>query len=122
MVMNDLDKLVAEFARSVRAQNEAIARHDPVEGNKFAQSYFSAAKALVAHGAEGINAFACLLADPCIDVRTMAAAFLIPFKTNESKIVLELSSQGIGIIALGAKMALQRWETERKGIKGVGNY
>jgi len=63
-----------------------------------------------------LEAFSGLLEDPQVDVRTMAAAFLIPFKTEESKGVLEASAQGFGVVALGARMALERWEREGRGI------
>src|SRR3954469_23257048 len=111
-----VEGFVAEFVRSVIEQTKALGRRDPNVGNRFAIKYCYAADQLLKRDPDGLNAFSTLLKDSRIDVRTMAAAFLIPFKTSESKAVLELSAQGQGIVALGAKMALERWEKEGKGI------
>jgi len=119
MVMSASDNiqgLVTEFVRSVIGQNEAIERRDTRAGNRLALKYCGAAEQLLQIQPEGLGAFARLLNDSRIDVRTMAAAFLIPYETAQSKAVLELSAQGEGIVALGAKMALERWEKEGKGI------
>jgi len=88
-------QLAADFAFAVRAQNNAIADHDSVAGNAWALKYSAAAKELLKQDKEGLEAFSELLADTRIDVRTMAAAFLIPFKTEESKRVLEESAAGV---------------------------
>jgi len=109
-------QLVADFAHAVCAQNKAIEEHDPLTGNEWAKKYCAAAKELLTQGENGLEAFAGLLDDSRVDVRTMAAAFLIPFKTNESKAVLEVSAREFGVVALGAKIALERWKREGRGI------
>ena len=113
---NTIDEWITEFRRCVVAQNEAIAKGDPETGNRLAHRYIDAANNLIRTGNTGLAAFELLLGDSAVDVRTMAAAFLIPYKTAESKCVLENSAMGWGTVALGARIALRRWETERKGI------
>jgi hypothetical protein len=117
MKRKTINELVAEFAESVVKQNEAIWRRDPSTGNKFADSYADAFKELHALGNSGLAALASLLDDKRVDVRTMAAAFLVPYMTNDAVKVLEEASEGQGIVALGAEMALKRWHEEGKGIE-----
>ena len=119
MVMHSsekLEELVEAFASAVSGQNQAIERRDVVTGNMWALKCGAAAKELLGQGKNGLEAFAKLLGDSRRDVKTMAAAFLIPFRTIESKAILEESAEGYGVVALGAKVALQRWEEEGKGI------
>jgi hypothetical protein len=111
-----LERLVAEFTDSVIAQNDAIQRHDPKVGNAFARRYMKASDLLLSLGQEGVDALSVLLKHPRIEVRTMAACDLLPFRTEEALQVLEESAKGTGITALGAIMALERWR-RRPGIQ-----
>jgi hypothetical protein len=112
---NKLEQLVEEFADSVKAQRE-VALTDSIAATRYSIKSGNAAKELLTQGEEGLSAFAKLLTDPRIEVRTTAAAYLIPFKTNESIAVLKFSAEGKGIVALGAIMALKRWEEEHVGV------
>lgn len=112
----ELQIQIEQFITSLLAQDEAIKQHDPVSGNRSALKYIDAAKTLIRQGEDGINALAHLLNDPRESVRSMAAAFLIPFRTDESEAILRTLSEGSGLIAFESKMALERWEREGLGI------
>ena len=117
MSSTSLDDLVRQFALAVIGQRNAISELDSESGNRLATNYYNVAKSLIGRGQEGLTAFAQLLNDPRSEVRTMAAAFLIPYRTEESKAILEEAAREPGITGLGAIMALRRWETDRKGIE-----
>ena len=103
-------KLLSQFADSLIAQNVAIGKHDPKTGNKFARKYIKAADALLKSDSEGIEAFTALLKDERTEVRAMAASYLLPYRMEESLLVLREAAKGEGITALGAFMTLKRWE------------
>lgn len=104
-----LEDLVEQFARHVAAQTDAIGRGDAKEGNKHAKKYTAALHELRAQGDAGREALAVLLKHPRTDVRTMAASFLLRYRTAESKAVLEAAIQEGGISAIGAILTLKRW-------------
>jgi hypothetical protein len=104
-----LEDLVEQFAENVAAQTEAIRRADAREGNKYAKKYAAALQELRAHGNAGRDALAVLLKHPRTDVRAMAAAFLLRYRTAEAKAVLEAAVKEGGIAAIGATMTLKRW-------------
>ncbi|MBU8898800.1 hypothetical protein DRW03_11245 [Corallococcus sp. H22C18031201] len=104
-----LDELVEQFARNVAAQTDAIQRGDAKAGNKSAKLYGAALQALRAQGDAGREALAVLLRHPRTDVRAMAAAFLLRYRTDESKAVLEAAVLEGGIAAIGATLTLRRW-------------
>ncbi|MCP3165622.1 DUF2019 domain-containing protein [Myxococcus qinghaiensis] len=105
-----LEELVEQFARNVTAQTDAIHRGDPRTGNKHAKQYTAALQALRAQGDDGRDALAVLLKHPRMDVRVMAAAFLLRYRTMEAKAVLEAAANEGGVAAIGAIMTLQRWK------------
>ena len=111
-----INELVTSFICGIREQNLAIEQGNPQVGNKCALLYCAAAKELLSRGKDGLEAFSALLEHSNIFVRTMAAAFLIPFKTIESKAVLELSAESLNTAGLGAKIALRRWKEEGRGV------
>ncbi|WP_404373590.1 DUF2019 domain-containing protein [Corallococcus coralloides] len=104
-----LEDLVEQFARNVEAQSDAIHRGDARTGNKHAKKYTAALQELRAQGDVGRDALAVLLKHPHPDVRTMAAAFLLRYRTAEAKAVLEAAAKQGGIAAIGAIMTLRRW-------------
>ncbi len=106
----NLDELVEEFAKCVRAQSDAIANSDPVTGNKFAARYIAAFEELRAYGNTGRDALAILLDDGRPDVKVMAAALLLRHCEERAKAVLEAEAKGTGLVAFGAEQALKRWE------------
>lgn len=108
--MEDLQRLVEEFARHAAAQTEAIMRGDPKTGNKHAKQSLAAFKQLKAHGDVGRDALATLFTDPRMDVRTAAAVFLLRHRTVDAKAVLEEAAKGTGLIPFEAQEALKRWE------------
>jgi len=108
--MIKLNELVKEFADCVAAQREAIEKCDPNRGNKLADRYIGAFKKLRARGNEGREALATLLHDNRADVRVMAAAYLLRYKTEQARAVLEAEAKGRGFVAFGAAQALQRWK------------
>jgi hypothetical protein len=109
MVMT-LDELVAEFAQSVREQTEAIARGDAKLGNQYADRYVRAWERLRQPGNEGRDALARLLNDDRRDVQVAAAAYLLKYRTDDAKRVLQELAKGTGLAAFEASQALQRWE------------
>ena len=84
-----LQDLVEQFVENVVAQNEAIFRGDAKTGNKHARKYGAAVDKLLAHGNPGRDALAVLLKHERMDVRVMAAAHLLRYRTAEAKAVLE---------------------------------
>jgi len=117
MARKTINELVAEFADSIVKQNEAFLRRDIETANAFADRYVDAFRELRDIGNPGLTALASLFDHERPDVRTTAAAFLIPYMTEESVRVLEEAAEGRGIVALGAEMALKRWREEKKGVE-----
>jgi hypothetical protein len=106
----ELEKLVQDFAHHVQAQTEATWRGDAKTGNKHARKVLSAFMRLRSSGDAGRDALAVLFSHSRMDVRVMAAAFLLRHRTAEAKAVLEEAAQGQGLIPFGASEALKRWE------------
>ncbi|HYH95328.1 DUF2019 domain-containing protein [Hyalangium sp.] len=104
------EDLVEQFAQHVATQTEAIRRGDAKEGNKHAKKYTAALHELRARGDAGRDALSVLLKHPRTDVRAMAAAFLLRYRTAEAKAVLEAAAKEGGVAAIGAIMTLKRWE------------
>ncbi|WNG51604.1 DUF2019 domain-containing protein [Archangium minus] len=105
-----LEELVEQFALNVAAQTEAIWRGDAKTGNKHARKYGAAVDKLLAHGDTGRDALLVLLKHERMDVRVMAAAHLLRYKTAEAKAVLEEAAKGQGLVPFEAQQALKRWE------------
>jgi hypothetical protein len=105
-----LEELVEQFAQNVAAQTDAIWRGDAKTGNKHARKYDAAFEKLRAHGNAGRDALAVLFKHPRMDVRVMAAAMLLQYRTAGAKAVLEEAAKGEGLIPFGAQQALLRWE------------
>jgi hypothetical protein len=106
----ELEALVEQFARNVAAQTEAIQRGNARTGNKHARQYTAALQALRARGDAGRDALAVLLKHPRMDVRAMAAAFLLRYRTAEARPVLEEAAKEGGVSSIGAIMTLKRWD------------
>src|SRR3954471_20082314 len=102
--------LVHQFAEAVVAQDECLERGDAKTGNKHARRQFATFKKLRAMGDSGREALAVLLRDPRPNVRTLAAAFLLRYKTVEALAVLREASRGRGMIAFESSEAIKRWE------------
>jgi Domain of unknown function (DUF2019) len=102
--------LVEAFAQHTAEQTDAIFRGDASTGNKHAEKRIAAFKKLCAHGDVGRDALAVLFRHPRMDVRAMAAAYLLRHRTAETKAVLMDISKGEGLAAFGASEALKRWE------------
>ncbi|NTX11017.1 DUF2019 domain-containing protein [Myxococcus sp. CA051A] len=105
-----LETLVEQFALNVAAQTEAIFRGDAKTGNKHARKYGAAVDELLANGNAGRDALLVLLKHERMDVRVMAAAHLLRYRTAAAKAVLEEAAQGKGLVPFEAGQALKRWE------------
>ncbi|WP_164016082.1 DUF2019 domain-containing protein [Pyxidicoccus trucidator] len=105
-----LEKLVEQFAEHVAEQTDAIWRGDARTGNKHARKYGAAVDKLLAQGDAGRDALCVLLKHPRMDVRVMAAAHLLRYRTAEAKAVLEDAAKGEGLVPFEAGQALKRWE------------
>jgi hypothetical protein len=106
----NLEELVEAFARHTAEQTDSIFRGDAKTGNKHAKKRIAAFKKLRSHGDAGRDALTVLFKHPRMDVRVMAAAYLLRYRTAEAKAVLEETSKGLGLAAFGASEALKRWE------------
>ncbi|MFL5358210.1 DUF2019 domain-containing protein [Archangium sp.] len=109
-MVKSFEKLVEEFAYHVQAQTEQIAGGDAKIGNKHAKKALAAFMQLRSHGDLGRDALAALFSHPRMDVRVMAAVFLLRHRTAEAKAVLEEAAKGQGLVPFGASEALKRWE------------
>ncbi|GMT99106.1 hypothetical protein KH5H1_32250 [Corallococcus caeni] len=105
-----LEALVEQFALNVAAQTEATWRSDARSANKHARKYGAAVDKLLAHGDAGRDALLVLLQHERMDVRVMAAAHLLRYRTAEAKAILEEAAKGEGMIPFCAQQALKRWE------------
>jgi hypothetical protein len=105
-----LEELVEQFALNVAEQTDAIWRGDAKTGNKHARKYGAAVDKLLAHGDAGREALLVLLEHERMDVRVMAAAHLLRYRTAEARAVLEEAARGEGMIPFCAQQALKRWE------------
>lgn len=107
---NSAADLVQQFAETVIAQDECLERGDAATGNKHARRRIAAFRKLRAMGDSGREALAALLWDPRPSVRTMAAAYLLRYKTAEALAVLRAAAKGTGLIAFESEEAIKRWE------------
>jgi hypothetical protein len=105
-----IDDLVAEFARSVMAQDQEISAGNPRKGNAHAKRYFAAFDRLRAHGDVGRDALAILLSHEDPGVRVIAATFLLRHCQERARAVLEAEARGSGMVAFSAGQALKRWD------------
>jgi hypothetical protein len=108
--MTELEQLVKTFADNVMLQKETVRHNNPRAGNRYARIYGAAWDALRRHGDLGREALCALLDDERPDVRAMAAAHLLKYKTEEATRVLREVARGQGLAAFGASEALLRWE------------
>src|SRR5512132_213767 len=107
---NRAEDLVWQFAEAVVAQDACIERGDAKTGNKHARRQFAAFHKLRSMGDSGREALAVLLRDPRPNVRAMAAAFLLRYKTADALAVLREAAKGTGLIAFESGEAIKRWE------------
>ncbi|QSQ25381.1 DUF2019 domain-containing protein [Pyxidicoccus parkwayensis] len=105
-----LEELVREFADNVAAQTDAIWRGDAATGNKHAKKYSAAFDKLREQGDAGREAMTVLLQHPGMDVRVMAAAYLLRYRTQDARSVLEEAAKEEGFVPFKAAQALKRWE------------
>jgi hypothetical protein len=105
-----IDRLVQELAENEMAQNDAILRGDAKTGNKHAKRRIRAVKALQALGDEGRDALIPLMYEGRPDVRVVAAAYLLRYRHDDARRVLEELARGQGLAAFGAQECLKRWE------------
>lgn len=108
--MKSLVELVEQFTANVISQTEAIMRGDSRTNNKYADQYTDALMKLRSAGDAGREALSVLLKHPYPEVRVKAAAFLLRYRTEEARAVLEAAASGNGIAAIGAIMTLKRWD------------
>jgi hypothetical protein len=78
--------------------------------HKYTRDYVDAFQRLTAIGDEGREALCVLLDDTRPEVRSMAAAFLLRYKHERAKRVLQRLSTGRGLVAFGAGQCLERWK------------
>lgn len=104
-----LEELVEVFAQATAAQTDCILQGNPKTGNRYAKKRMAAFDRLRAHGDAGRDALAALFRHPHMDVRVMAAAYLLRHRTAEAKAVLEEIAKGEGLAAFAASEALKRW-------------
>jgi Domain of unknown function (DUF2019) len=108
--VGQLEKLVEKFAHHTAEQTDAIFREDARTGNRHAKQRVATFKKLRAHGDAGRDALARLFTHPRMDVRGMAAVYLLRHRTMEARAVLEEIAKGVGLAAFEAQEALKRWD------------
>ena len=108
--MKSLQELVSEFADGVMQQKAEMKSGTARAGNLAARKYGRAWDELRTRGDEGREALAALFEDERPDVRAMAAACLLKYRTRDAKRVLKEVAQGEGLAAFGASEVLQRWK------------
>lgn len=108
--VEQVEKLAEKFAHHTAEQTDAIFRGDARTGNRHAKQRIATFKKLRAHGNAGRDALAMLLTHPRMDVRGMAAVYLLRYRTAEAKAVLLEIAKGEGLAAFEASEALKRWE------------
>lgn len=104
------EKLAEQFARHTAEQTDAIFRGDARIGNKHARQRIAAFKKLRTYGNAGRDALALLLTHSRMDIRGMAAVYLLRYRTAEAKAVLLEIAKGEGLAAFEASEALKRWD------------
>jgi len=104
-----LEELVEQFALNVAVQTNAIWRGDAKTGNKHARKYGAAVDKLLTYGDAGRDALLVLFKHPRMDVRVMAAAHLLRYRTAAAKAVLEEVAKGEGLVSFKAGQPLKRW-------------
>lgn len=102
--------LVEEFAEAVAGQEDALQVGDSVLGNQLAKKYVSTFRKLREIGDEGREALTALFNDERPSVRVMAASFLLRYRHEQARMILETEAKGQGFVAFGAAQALKRWE------------
>lgn len=107
--MKHVRTLVREFADSVQGQTDSIKIGNHKESNRYAKRYIAAFKRIAEIGDDGRDCLAGLLSHDRSDVRTMAAAFLLRYRHDDARAVLEAEAKGDGIVALEAQETLKRW-------------
>lgn len=109
--MTKIEKLVAEFAENVAAQTDSIWRGDAKTGNKHAKRYIAAFDKLTAHGDAGRDVLTALFTHLRMDVRVSAAAYLLRYRTAETRAILEEAATGEGLIPFEASLVLKNWKS-----------
>src|SRR5258706_12629545 len=100
-------ELVAEFAREVANQTDAIWKGDAKTGNKHAKRYMAVFRKLTAMGDLGREALVPLLDHERPDVRVTTAAYLLRYRTSEAMAVLLEAARGSkGLTAFEASAAI----------------
>jgi hypothetical protein len=108
--MREFEDLVREFAENVAAQTDAIGRGDAKTGNKHAKRYIRAFETLRSYGDAGRDALVALMFEGSDDVRSMAATYLLRYRHDDARRVLEELARGVGLVAFEAGEALKRWD------------
>lgn len=107
----EIDAAVTDFAVAARSHHQltvdgAGARKINAQANLIALAYGR----LRAHGEIGKQALARLLTDPDVAISIMAATYLMHYVPDASRAALKRALTDPGIIGLGAKYALKRFE------------
>ena len=102
--VTQLEKLTEKFAHHTAEQTDAIFRGDARIGNRHAKQRIATFKKLRAHGNAGRDALAMLLTHARMDVRGMAAVYLLRYRTTDAKAVLLEIAKGEGLAAFEASI------------------
>ena len=102
-----IQSLVNDFAQQVQAQRTALKRGDVAAGNRHAEKCFAAWDTLRSvYGDAGRDGLVALFQHPDIEVKLMAATFLLRHKTVAATRILE-EAAAAGDYA--AKLTLDHW-------------
>lgn len=104
------EQLVQTFAQSVLAQTRSVMAGNVRGSNMHADRLLRAYRQLRNMGSEGLDALSGLLSDPNPDISSMAATFLLKYKTEEALVVLREVAKLPGLVGFEAGEAIKRWE------------
>ncbi len=105
-----LDDLVARFAEAARKHHELTLAGKSRLVNEQANAMQEAFLGIIKHGLSGRNALLSLTSSEESSVALFAAVFSLKHDVARCKRVLTKLSSEPGVIGLGARQALKRWE------------
>ncbi len=110
-------KLIDDFSAASQKHYQFTMTGERQKTNQQANLLNLAAKKILASGEEAINQFVVLLNHKEESVRAMAGAYLLKDRTSLAVETLKPIAKGNGILALGAKMTLERYKKGELEIK-----
>ena len=107
----EIDRLVRRFADAVRRSNEELDHGSAAGANRAAKIFIQSFRRLIEiAGDSGRDALAGLFNDMRVDVRGMAAAYLLGYRNEQATRILTAISQRKSLTGFEAGECLKRWK------------